>query len=95
MEFLIEELLDLLLEGSIEISANKKISKWIRYPLIVIIVLLFLIAFAFFCALGLALLSENIFAGIFMFAIIILFVILGVKKFKKIYLKREDDNKKI
>jgi len=41
MEFLIEELLNLIFEGSIEISSNKKVSKWIRYPLIVIIILFF------------------------------------------------------
>lgn len=34
MDELIEFILDLLLEGGIELSANKKVSKWIRYPII-------------------------------------------------------------
>ena len=32
MDFIIELVMELLLEGSIEISSNKKVSKWIRYP---------------------------------------------------------------
>lgn len=30
MEFVIELLLDLIIEGSIEVGKNKKVSKWIR-----------------------------------------------------------------
>ena len=42
MDLLIEIILELILEGSIEISSNKKVPKWIRYPLIFIITALFL-----------------------------------------------------
>ena len=41
MDFIIELVIELLLEGSIEISSNKKVSRWIRYPLILFIVTLF------------------------------------------------------
>lgn len=37
MDFLIEILLELVFEGSIEISSNKKVPKWIRYPAIIFI----------------------------------------------------------
>ena len=41
MEFIIECILELLLEGSIEVLPNKKISKWIRYPLAIFVILFF------------------------------------------------------
>ena len=33
MEYVIEFILELLVDGTIEILPNKKVSKWIRYPL--------------------------------------------------------------
>ena len=43
MDDVIEFILELILEGTIEISSNKKVPKWIRYPLIALIVLIFAI----------------------------------------------------
>ena len=47
MEYLFEFIAELLLEGSLEISKNKKISKWIRYPLLITISLFFFKYFRF------------------------------------------------
>jgi len=42
MECLFEFILELVFEGSIEVSKSNKIPKYIRYPLIVIISLFFI-----------------------------------------------------
>ena len=42
MEIVFEFLFDLFIEGSFELSNNKKISPWIRYPAMVIITLFIL-----------------------------------------------------
>ena len=36
---LIEALIELIFDTSLELAKNKKISKWIRYPLIILIIL--------------------------------------------------------
>ena len=87
MEFLIELLLDLVLEGSIEISKNKKISKFIRYPLIIFIILSFTIIFFGMLILGILILKENIYFGLL---ISIILIILSIKKFKKVYIERKE-----
>lgn len=43
MDLLLEFILDLVLESSIEIAKDKKISKWIRYP-VAFLLSLFIIA---------------------------------------------------
>lgn len=88
MEFLIEVLLDLILEGSIEISSNKKISRAIRYPLILFIVLFFLIIVLGVFILGVVLLKENFFGGIVLILISLFLLIMGIMKFREIYLDK-------
>ena len=39
MDMLIEALIELIFDTSLELAKNKKISKWIRYPLIILIIL--------------------------------------------------------
>lgn len=92
MEFLFELLFELIFEGATCISSNKKISKLIRYPLILIIVLFFLSVIFGLLFLGIILLKENILAGCFTIAISILLFILSIVKFKKIYLKKVEED---
>lgn len=93
MEFLIELVLDLVLEESISLSTNKKVPKLIRYILIGFISLFFL--FVIFCILilGIALLKKNTWIGI---VIIALGVFLGVEcviKFKNLYDEKMNEKK--
>lgn len=41
MDLLFEIIMELFLEGSIEINSNERVSKWIRYPILVMLILLF------------------------------------------------------
>lgn len=47
MDFVFEIILELILEGSIEIGANKKVSKWIRYPLLLIAAMFYFAVISF------------------------------------------------
>lgn len=89
MEFLIEALLDLILEGSIEISSNEKMPKFIRYPLIVLIILFFTTVTLGILIIGVIMLNENIYAGILMIIISLIMIICGIIKFRKIYIEKK------
>lgn len=88
MEFLIEALLNLLLEESIKISSNKRISKFIRYPLIILIILFFAVIILGLLILGIVILSKNIYAGLLLIIISLIMLISGIIKFKKIYIEK-------
>ena len=39
MDFILEFLLELVVEGGMEASGNKKLSRWIRYPRMILTIL--------------------------------------------------------
>lgn len=90
MDFLIEILLELIIEGSIEISSNKKVPKWIRYPAIILITLFFTIIIFGVLALGVYILKRNIFVGIVIILIGLILLISGIREFKKKYIEKKN-----
>ncbi len=42
MELLMELIVELLLEGSVEVAKSRRISKWIRYPAIALLAVVYL-----------------------------------------------------
>ena len=95
MEDLLEFILELILDGGIELSSNKKISKWLRYPLILIISLLFIAIISLIFYLGISIYQESIALSIALIILSIAMLIGGINKFKEMYLEnREEDNKK-
>ncbi len=88
MEFIIELILDLLLEGSIEASKSAKVPKPIRYILIALISLFFLAVIGLIILLGIDTLKNSKLAGITVILMGVLLLILAIMKFKKIYLKK-------
>lgn len=90
MEFFIELILELIFEGSIELSKSNKTPKYIRYPLIVIILLFSIIVIGFIFFVGALLLKENIMAGIFIILIGLVMLVSAIVKFRKMYLVKMD-----
>ncbi len=88
MEFILEFIFELIFEGSVEISANNKISKWIRYPLIVIIVAFYLGLIGLFFALGINMFNENKLRSLLMIALAIFMFVICAVAFRKLYLKK-------
>lgn len=89
MEFIIELILELLLEGSIEVSSNRKVSKWIRYPLTIFITTIFSGVILLIIFLGLSLLNDWFLAGIIFLIIGIVMFVSAVIKFKKLYIEKK------
>lgn len=89
MEFLIDFLLELIFEGSMELSKSRKVPKWIRYPLIVFFLLLFLIVDLLFVFVSIVILKENILGGILFSIFTIFFIVMSIIKFKKMYFEKK------
>ena len=92
MELIFEFIIELLFEGVGEASQNKKISKFIRYPLIALIVLAYTAFILLFVFMGVSILKDNIIGGILIIAFAILFLILSIKKFKETYIEKKKAN---
>lgn len=88
MDLLIEILFDLILEGSIELSSNKKVPKIIRYPLIAIIILFFAVVIVGIFVLGIFSIKENIAFGIVLILLSLFFFVASIIKFKKVYVNK-------
>ena len=91
MDFLIELVLDLIFEGSMELSNNKKVPKWIRYILITFIVSVFIIVCLLFLLVSLLLLKETLIGSLVFFIIFIVFIVFGIKKFRKMYFEKKNE----
>lgn len=86
MEYVFEFILELLLESGIEASKSSKIPKYIRYPLIVIISLFFIVVIGLIFFVGILSLKENILLGILLILIGLFMFIMSFIKFRKTYL---------
>lgn len=88
MEFIFELIIELLLEGATEVSSNKKISKWIRYPILFLLVFFYLAIILLIIFVGILMIERNLIAALLFIALGIFFLIFSIKKFKSVYLER-------
>ena len=88
MEYVIEAVLDLVLELGIEASKNKKVPKIIRYLLIGLIMFLFIGVIGIVLFTGVLVLFQDIIGGIILIAIGIIMLVSCIRKFMKIYIKK-------
>lgn len=93
MDLLIEIILELLFEGGAEICANRKISKWIRYPILfVFFTIVFIIVFGLIF-LGILELKTNLPAGLVFLVIGLIMLVCIVLKFRKQYIEKIKEKK--
>lgn len=99
MDELIELILELIFEGIITIGNNKKISKWIRYPLMILILLLVLLINVLCFLLGILSLREKEFVflilGIILIGCGIVFLFNILKRVKKYWNEEKNETSKI
>ena len=89
MDFIIELIFEFLFDGMLETSKSNKVPKFIKYPLIVIILLFFVLVIGFIFIVSILAFKESIIAGILLI-IIDLFLIIGtISKFKKEYFTKK------
>lgn len=93
MEFIFELVIEVLVEGSLEVSKNKKINKWIRYPLLIGLILMFSCVIFGIFFLGIYLFKESVIASLILILISIVMLIASIVKFKKTYLEVQEKNK--
>ncbi|MCM1370653.1 MAG: hypothetical protein NC181_02015 [Clostridium sp.] len=90
MEFIFEFVVELILDGTIQISKNQKVPKLIRYPLMIFILLLFLgVTLLIFFTGILSYQKINKICGIIFIVLGIVFFIASIIKFKNIYIKKK------
>lgn len=89
MEFIAEFLFELLFEGSMEISTNKKVPKWIRYPLICLVALFFLSITILLLIVGISIWNKSILASLFVVAVSIFLLVGSILKLKELYWTRK------
>ena len=86
MEYIFEFILELLIECGVEANSSSKIPKYIRYSLIAIISLFFIVVIALIFFVGILSLEENMLLGIFLILIGLFMLIMSIIKFRKAYL---------
>ncbi len=87
MEILLEIIFDLIVEGSVEVVKNRKVSKWIRYPIVVLIYLFIIAIIGLLTFIGFALIFKGDryakLGGILFLIFDIILIISAIKNIKK------------
>lgn len=84
MDFLMELLLELLVDGGIEIASNRKFPKSIRWLIIILIILFYAIIIFGLIILGIILMNKNIYVGWLLILIGLLLLYFAIKKFNQL-----------
>lgn len=88
MDLIIEFVGEVIIEGIIELIQNKKISKWIRYPLLIIILLLYTAIIVGITIVSIKCFSENIIIGILLLLADILLIVGLICMLRKVINKK-------
>jgi len=89
MDIIFEMILEIFLEGSLEICSNKKLSKWIRYPLLMILTLIFIAIVLGLLMLGIYLFKTSIIISLIFIVCSFLLCIGTIIKLKNLYDERK------
>ena len=88
MEFFVEILLELILEGTMEASQNKKVPKLVRVVLIVLISAFYLSVIGLILFIGVSCWKTNKIGGLIIITIGSVIFIMTAVKFRKMYLDK-------
>lgn len=86
---LVEFIIDLILDASVEASRSKKVPRVIRYLLISLISLFFIAVIGLIFFMGISILKDNILGGIIVILFGAFLLVMGVVKFRKTYFQRK------
>ena len=90
MEDIIELLVELFWDGALALSTDNRLPKWVRYPAIGLIVLLFSAVVGLILALVIHLLGDIWYVGVILIALDALFVFWAIRKFRRVYILKRD-----
>ncbi len=83
MDLIIEFVVELALEGVMEVGTNKKVPKWLRYPALILILLIYTILIGGLLLIGINLLKTKLLGGIVIILIDIILLLLTIYTFIK------------
>lgn len=83
MEWLIELIGEILIEGSFELATNKKINKWIRYLLFGILTFLFSLVILGIAYLAIRVWKESVSIALILFGIDLFLIVASFKRIQK------------
>lgn len=89
MDELFDIILELMIDGGIETSTNKKVPKYIRYPLIALIFIIFAVVIVGLFLLGLNLYPKDNLVGILFMGISLILLVGSIYKFNKTFKKNK------
>ena len=90
MDFIFELLFELIFEGALSVSSDKKVPNFIRYPLIAFIILFFLGVIVGLFVLGIFSLKKSVIGGIFVIFVSVMLFTMATVKFIKKYINIKD-----
>lgn len=83
MDFLIELIGEIFIEGLFELATNKKVPKIIRYPLLTLFILLYLALVGLLVLLGIRIYFDNKLASFILFGLAIGLLVITVVSIRK------------
>ena len=89
MDFIIELIFEFLFDGMLETSKSNRVPKFIRYPLIIII-LFFILVIGFIFIVSILSFKESIIAGILLIIIDLFLFVGSIYKFRKEYFSKNN-----
>ena len=92
MDIRFQILTDLIIDGSVSASKNKKVPKAIRYLLIFFVVLFFLLVVGAIIGMGIFVLKSDPIAGVALIILGIMSAIISIIKFKNIYINKKNND---
>lgn len=91
MDDIIEFIIEIFLDIGSEIATDNKAPKWLRYPLIVLFLILYAAVTIGLLICGIVFIEENTIFSLILIGVAILFILGGIYKFRKQYRKIKSD----
>ncbi len=92
MDFILDLLIDFVLEDGLEASQNKKLPKGVRYFILTVVILLYALIIGFVVWFGIDALKDNIAVGVGILIFAVVFLVLCIAKFVSAYKKKKVKN---
>ena len=93
VEFIVELILDLIVDGGLELTKNRKVSKWIRYPIVIVAFLVTVAIFGLVILISFKLMREEPLGGLLIFGLTVFFLGLTIYKTIKVYKEVKEEHK--
>lgn len=95
MDFIFEAIFELIIEGGIAIGTNQKVSKWIRYPLLLLAGVVYFGLIALFVLLGFLVMEDGLWRAIVMWVFSLAFIIATIWAFREEYKRYKKKKSKL